>query len=137
MIVPTVGEIRDAFADRLRHDIAGLRIYDVWPDTVSLPAAVLKPSSGSPALDLDYSELLRFDVHVLVTLAGGLRNAQDALDAYLGRSGALSIRAAVASDDTLGETVYWTHYAGWSQYDAKSVAGTELLGAILSFEVCF
>jgi hypothetical protein len=137
LLAPTVGEIRDAFADQLRKRIAGLRVYDVWPDTVSLPAAVLKPTSASPAVDLDDSEILRMDVHVLVSLAGSLRNAQDALDAYLGRSGPLSLRAAIAQDDRLGDTVYWTHYAGWSSYDAKSVAGSELLGAVLSFEVCF
>src|SRR6266496_4990333 len=97
--------IRDALQTRI-NTIAGLQVYDTMPEQVVLPAAIVYPSPGT---FLTYSTLdgaadLEFIVIVLVSSAVD-DLAQDQLDNFLADSGALSIKAAVDADQSLGGTV--------------------------------
>lgn len=131
----TPGAVRDGLADTMR-TVNGLRVYDVWPDTISLPAAVVKPVSGTPGLAFgDGVARLLFEVHLFVSLSGPLRVAQDALDGYLAFDGPLSVSAAIEADISLGGRVQYARVLGWRAYDTKQVAGTEVLGAVVDVEV--
>jgi DNA-binding NtrC family response regulator len=60
--------------------------------------------------------------------------AQDAVDQYLNSTGALSIKAAVEADVTLGGAAYTSRVTGWSDYGTIVIGGTEYMGARLSVE---
>jgi hypothetical protein len=97
--------IRDRLKSRLA-TVTGLRTYDVVPDTLTPPAAIVAPMSAGLATvaTMDGSLDLEFVVLVLVQKVSD-RGSQDALDTYLS-TGASEIRAAVDS----GSTADW-HYA--------------------------
>ncbi len=96
--------VRDGLKTRLQ-TITGLRVYDLIPDTVSPPAAVVGQLDFTfdinNARGLDQANC---DVLVIVQRLSE-RVAQDKLDAFLAGSGAGSIKAAIEGDRTLGGTV--------------------------------
>lgn len=82
--------------------IVGLRCFDYVPDSLSVPAAVVEP------LEIRYdqssqrgSQYYRAFVLIIVGRMSD-RSSQDRLDAYLGDTGASSIKAKIESDRTLG-----------------------------------
>jgi hypothetical protein len=85
--------------------ISGLRAYDLIPDTVTPPAAVVGQLDFTFDIDnargLDQAQV---DVLVIVQRFSE-RSGQDLLDTYLSGSGATSIKAAIEGDRTLGGTV--------------------------------
>ena len=97
--------LRDGLKVRLA-TISGLRCFDVWPDTISVPAAIVVPKSQSMKLTFggDYKHHT-FEITVAVQ-QGTLRTAQDALDAYWSDTGSSSIEAAILGDPTLGCLLY-------------------------------
>ena len=96
--------VRDGLKTRLQ-TITGLRVYDLIPDTVSPPAAVVGQLDFTfdinNARGLDQANC---DVLVIVQRLSE-RVAQDKLDAFLAGSGAGSIKAAIEGDRTLGGAV--------------------------------
>lgn len=131
----TVGTIRDALKTRLA-TISGLRTHDVWPDTISVPAALIKPRrlgqevqfSGNQHRDI-------YEITVIVQAAGGLGRAQDALDAYVSRTGTNSIEAAIEGDTTLGGNAQLTMFQGWETYGGMEISTVNYLGATATVEV--
>ena len=97
-------QVRDGLKTRLQ-TISGLRAYDLIPDTVTPPAAVVGQLDFTFDIDnargLDQAQV---DVLVIVQRFSE-RSGQDLLDAYLAGSGAGSIKAAIEGDRTLGGTV--------------------------------
>ena len=96
--------VRDGLKTRLQ-TITGLRVYDLIPDTVTPPAAVV----GQLDLTFDINnarglDQANCDVMVIVQRLSE-RVAQDKLDAFLAGSGAGSIKAAIEGDRTLGGAV--------------------------------
>ena len=97
----TPSAVRAGLATRLA-TIAGLRCFDYVPDGLAPPAAVVEP------LEVSFDESMRrgsdFYRAFILVIVGRMseRSANDALDAYLAGSGALSVRAAIAADPTLG-----------------------------------
>lgn len=96
--------VRDGLKTRLQ-TISGLRVYDLIPDTVSPPAAVVGQLDFTfdinNARGLDQANC---DVLVIVQRLSE-RVAQDKLDAFLAGSGSGSIKAAIEGDRTLGGAV--------------------------------
>ena len=96
--------VRDGLKTRLQ-TISGLRVYDLIPDNVTPPAAVVGQLDFTfdinNARGLDQANC---DVLVIVQRLSE-RVAQDKLDAFLAGSGAGSIKAAIEGDRTLGGAV--------------------------------
>jgi hypothetical protein len=95
-----VSTVRDGVKTRLQ-TITGLRAYDVIPDKVTPPCAIVGQLDFTFDIDnargLDQATL---DVYVIVQRLDA-RSGQNKLDEYLG-SGAKSIKSAIEGDRTLG-----------------------------------
>lgn len=135
----SVSAIRDGLAARLA-TIDGLRVSDVVPGQVPVPAAIIKPGArGKDAITFDRtfgrgSDELTFSVMVLVSTASD-RTAQDALDAYLAGEGASSVKAAIEGDETLGGLVSFAHVVSVREYGLVDYNGVSYLGADFTIEV--
>lgn len=94
-------EIRQGLKNNLS-EIDGLRVYDIMPDVVTPPCAIVGQLDFTYDLNnargLDQANL---DVFVIVQRFAE-RNAINNLDKYLAGSGDYSIKAAIESDLTLG-----------------------------------
>ena len=103
--------------------ISGLRAYDLIPDTVVPPAAVVGQLDFTFDIDnargLDQAQV---DVLVIVQRFSE-RTGQDKLDAYLAGSGASSIKAAIEADRTLSGAVNTLRVTGAEAgtYDSQGV----------------
>lgn len=115
-------QVRDSLKTRLQ-TITGLRAYDLIPDTVVPPCAVVGQLDFTFDIDnargLDQAQV---DVLVIVQRFSE-RAGQDKLDAYLAGSGASSIKAAIEGDRTLGGTVNTLRVTGAEAgtYDSQGV----------------
>jgi hypothetical protein len=122
--------VRTALATRLA-TITSLHVYDTIPGTVEVPAAIVTVPSGQfvtyDTAMARGADDLTFSVLLLVSPADdGI--AQDALDAYLAGSGALSIKTAVEGDPDLGNTADYVVVSGASDYGLHDVAGISYWG---------
>lgn len=98
--------IRDALKTRLA-TVSGLRPYDIVPDTVALPAAVVMPNPGEFSNDVTMDGCIDLEFVVLVLVQSiSDRSSQDALDTYASSATAASdIAAAIDS----GSTTDWDY----------------------------
>jgi hypothetical protein len=135
-------DIRKGIATNLGN-IAGLRVYPFVTGTIVTPAAVVIPGDGGRgnkrAIDYDQtmgrgSDMFFFTVLLLVTDAVE-RASTDTLDEYLAGSGALSVKQAIESDETLGGIVGWTNVQGVADYGRIDYGGQSYLGAEFQVEV--
>lgn len=114
--------VRDRLKSALQ-TISGLRAYDLIPDTVVPPAAVVGQLDFTFDIDnargLDQAQV---DVLVIVQRFSE-RSGQDKLDAFLAGSGASSIKAALESDRTLSGAVNTLRVTGAEAgtYDSQGV----------------
>ena len=95
-----VSTVRDGVKTRLQ-TITGLRAYDVIPDKVTPPCAIVGQLDFT--FDIDNArgvDQATLDVYVIVQRLDA-RSGQNKLDEYLG-SGAKSIKSAIEGDRTLG-----------------------------------
>lgn len=98
-----VGNVRAGLKTRLA-TITGLRVWDVIPDQVTPPGAVVGQLDFT--FDIDNArglDIANVDVYVIVQRFDA-RSSQNKLDDYLG-SGAKSIKTAIEADRTLGGAV--------------------------------
>jgi len=98
-----VSSVRDGIKTRLA-TISGLRVWDVIPDQVTPPGAVVGQLDFT--FDIDNArgvDLANVDVYVIVQRMDA-RSGQNKLDGYLG-SGSKSIKTAIEGVLTLGGTV--------------------------------
>lgn len=115
-------QVRDGLKTRLQ-TITGLRAYDLIPDTVVPPCAIVGQLDFTFDIDnargLDQAQV---DVLVIVQRFSE-RAGQDKLDAYLAGSGSTSIKAAIEGDRTLGGTVNTLRVTGAEAgtYDSQGV----------------
>lgn len=128
----TLAAIRTGLQTRLA-TISGLRAYDVWPDTVNPPAAIVKPKSLG-YLTFGGSKTIGMEIVVAVQLSR-LDRGQDTLDPYIDLTGASSIIAAIVADDTLGGAANCVLIGGWRDYDVLKINDVDYMGAILDLEV--
>jgi hypothetical protein len=97
-------QVRDGLKTRLQ-TITGLRVYDLIPEPVTPPCAVV--GQLDLTFDIDNARGLdqaNVDVYVIVQRFSE-RAGQDKLDAYLAGSGSSSIKTAIEGDRTLGGVV--------------------------------
>ena len=121
--------VRDGLKARLA-TIAGMHPYDIVPDDITTPAAVVMP--GDPLIVFDSTfgratDELNFVILLLVQFANE-RTAQDALDAYLAGSGSSSVKAAVEGDQTLGGSAGYCTVTSAINYGGREYAGVNYLG---------
>lgn len=100
--------------------ISGLHAYDVWPATLTPPAAVVVLSDWQYAPSFDGGLDATFLVVIAIQL-GSFAEAQRVTDAYLEPTGAQSIPAAIRADPTLGGRVQVADVIGGTRYDAGDV----------------
>jgi hypothetical protein len=96
-------QVRDALKTRLQ-TISGLRVYEVIPEPITPPCAVVGQLDFT--FDIDNArglDLANVDIYVIVQRFSE-RAGQDKLDGYLAGTGATSIKAAIEGDRTLGGT---------------------------------
>jgi hypothetical protein len=97
-------KVRDGLKANLQ-EIEGLRVYDLVPDVIVPPCAII----GQLDLVFDLNNARGLDsasVDVMVIVQRfSERTGQDKLDKYLSGSGDYSIKAAIESDRTLGGEV--------------------------------
>lgn len=129
--------IRTGLAARFATIATFRHAYDVWPDQVNTPCAIVMPAQSSPAAwreALGGAPSFTFEVTILMCpwADRGLPRAQRALDEVLDDTGASSVHAAIRSDRTLGGTVHTCDVAGFTEYGAlEMVNGTVYLGCKL------
>ena len=115
-------QVRDGLKTRLQ-TITGLRAYDLIPDTVVPPCAIVGQLDFTFDIDnargLDQAQV---DVLVIVQRFSE-RAGQDKLDAYLAGTGSSSIKTAIEGDRTLGGTVNTLRVTGAEAgtYDSQGV----------------
>ena len=96
--------VRDGLKTRLQ-TIAGLRVFDLVPDVVTPPSAIVGQLDFT--FDLNNARGLdqaNCDIFVIVQRLSE-RAGQDKLDSYLSGSGIYSIKEAIEGDRTLGGAV--------------------------------
>ena len=99
-----INGVRDALKANLQ-TITGLRVYDLIPDVIVPPCAVVGQLDF--IFDIDNARGLdqaSVDIYVIVQRISE-RTGQDKLDLFLAGSGTGSIKTAVESDRTLGGLV--------------------------------
>ena len=134
----TISNVRDGLAARL-NTIGGLHVYNEWPDTITPPAALIRPASAQyeQTFGSDWATM-QIEVLVVVGLKAGLANAERALEPYISNTGTSSIRVAVAADRTLAlsgtGTVRGTFVRGWRNYDVLTIGESDYLGATIDIE---
>jgi hypothetical protein len=97
----STSQVRDGLKTRLQ-TITGLRVYDLIPEPVTPPCAVV--GQLDLTFDIDNARGLdqaTVDIYVIVQRFSE-RAGQDKLDGYLAGTGATSIKAAIEGDRTLG-----------------------------------
>lgn len=125
----SISAIRDGLRARLA-TIPGLYEYDIVPDDIVTPAAVVMPGEPLVVFDSTFargSDEFNFLILLLVQFANE-RTAQDALDAYLAGSGASSVKTVVEADQTLGGAVAYVTVTSAINYGAREYAGVQYLG---------
>lgn len=98
-----VSTVRDGLKTRLQ-TISGLRVYDIIPDKVTPPSAIVGQLDFT--FDIDNARGLdqaSCDIYVIVQRLDA-RSGQNKLDEYLS-SGSKSIKTAIEGDRTLGGAV--------------------------------
>jgi hypothetical protein len=104
MAMTNINGIRDALKNNLQN-ITNLRVYDLIPDIVTPPCAVVGQLDFTFDIDnmrgLDQASV---DVYVIVQRISE-RSGQDKLDNFLAGSGSGSIKTALESDRSLGGLV--------------------------------
>lgn len=115
-------QVRDALKTRLQ-TIAGLRVYEVIPEPITPPCAVVGQLDFT--FDIDNARGLdqaNVDIYVIVQRFSE-RAGQDKLDGYLAGTGSTSIKAAIEGDRTLGGTCQTLRVIGAESgtYDSQSV----------------
>ena len=116
--------------------ISGLRVFDTVEDMVNVPAAVLIPSS------INFNEAMargtdsyEFDLIVVVSRADS-RSGQNQLDGFINGSGSASIRQAIFTNSSLGQSDTSAVVTTMSDYGGTyAVNGIECIGARLGITV--
>lgn len=128
-------QIREAVADALAA-IPDLNTYPVVPDAAATPAAYVEPST-EPFWEYDQDFDGSEDFHLLVTVLTSRVDAnagQEAVDAYVSRTGPESVKAAVEADPTLGGLVSDCHVTAARDYGILTLQGIDYYGCRFSLD---
>ena len=129
----TLATVRTGLQTRLA-TISGLRVYDVWPDQINPPAAIVKPLRLVPHTTFASRGSMFFEV-VLALQIATLERGQNALDPYLDFSGSQSLVAAIEGDTTLGGAAEDIVINEVTDYGVIKIDDIDYIGARLEMEV--
>lgn len=130
-----IASIRAGLKTRLA-TITGLRCYETIPDQFSPPAAIV----GMPtSINFDFTfaratDRITYPVRLLVAKATD-RSAQERLEQYLDGSGALSVKAAIEGDPSLGGAANVTRVLSAQGLGVYDMGGVSYLGCDFTVEV--
>lgn len=127
--------VREALRTRLLTAFpTGLNVYARWPGALSSPAAVVirRQTEFDPTFDLAAEATLAIKVLVAV---GSEDAAGEDLDDYVAPAGALSIRAALEGDPTLGGLVDYLHVATAEGEEITTYKGNDYLSTDLTLVI--
>jgi hypothetical protein len=130
-----IGDVRNGLKTNLA-TITGLRCYEVVPDSLAVPAAVV----GIPNEIVFDSTLNRsndmavFPIRIFIGKASD-RNAQKLLDVYLASTGASSVKYALEADSSLSGAANTIKVDRASGIGVYTVNGVDYLGAEFSVRV--
>lgn len=132
----TIDAVVAALATRLRTiSDERLSVYEELSGEVIPPAIMIDTPNDIQPLNLDESEFTEtYPIHLVVNGTDLIQMQRD-LRAYLSKSGAQSIRAALMADTTLGGVVQTCIIRGLTEVGPLSVAEEDLYGATFSLEV--
>ena len=131
----SIKALRDGIKTRLAA-VTGIYTHDTIPDDVYPPAAIV----GFPtAVRYDFAmrtAVSRYTFPVRV-IAGRTteRESQDKIDDLCSPDGALSIRAAVDADPTLGGVAHSSRVVEAREFGVYEVAGVSYIGGEFEIEV--
>lgn len=128
-----LSDVRGGINTRLA-TITGLRTYDKWPDSLHVPAAIVRRVGATAHTTFASNGLHRFAITVLVTMTD-LSRAQALLDAYTDLSGSSSIIAALEGDATLGGNAEYVEIGDWGEDGKLLYNDVPYLAAELPIEV--
>lgn len=128
-----LADVRAGLTSRLE-TIASMRVYDTVRSTINPPAAVVALSDGAVGADFDDAVTVNWAVIVMLSRIDDQRS-QAVLDAHLSTTGADSILAAIAGDQTLDGAVDSAKVVGWDQPSTYTIAGIDYVGVELTVEV--
>lgn len=129
-------DVRNGLAARAAA-ISGVTGYGIALGQINVPCAVIEP--GSPPIV--YNETMArgvdtINLEIILLVSRSIDElAHRQLDAYLAGSGASSLIAAVAGDQTLGGTANWTNMPMCTFHGEIEYGGYKYLGARFDVEV--
>ena len=129
--------LRTGLGNQLK-TIAGLGVYERWPNQINPPCAVIGLGEAEPEQTLGRGDLTRwnFDLYLFQSLAGGYENAQDRMDVLLATSSTGGVYGAIAADRTLGGRAHSTFIKGFRDYDQINInEQLAYMGAIVDAEI--
>jgi hypothetical protein len=135
MAAPTLDDVMLGIADRLA-TISGLGTAEVFPDTVTLPVAIV----GVPQVPSYHATMgrgkmdLTFTVTVLVSGTFD-QDGQSTLAGYANPTGATSVVAAIEEDKTLSGVVDDCYVASFRSLTAEEVALIGYYGGVFTVPV--
>ena len=131
----SIKTIRDNLKTRLA-TIAGLYTHDTIPDNVYVPAAIVGMPS-SVRYDFSFrTPVSRYLFPVRVIAGRVMENqGQDLIDDLASPDGALSVRAAIDADPSLGGAAHSTRVTEARDFGVYEVAGVPYIGCEFEIEV--
>jgi hypothetical protein len=132
----SLADVRAGLATRLS-TITGLMVYTTVTPTPQIPCAFIRPTSHEYDLSMaNGQDIQRYDVTLLAATAGTPWDvSQNLVDAYLSRSGSLSIKAAIEADRTLGGAAHTVRVVSWQDYGTLAFGAVEYFGVRFVVEV--
>jgi len=114
----------------------GLYVYDTIPDNVYVPAAIVGMPS-SVRYDFAFRTPVSRYLFPIRVLAGRVAEGegQDLVDDLASPDGALSVRAAIDGDPTLGGAAHSTRIVEARDFGVYEVAGVPYIGCEFEVEV--
>lgn len=133
----------DAIAEALRDALATvptLRAHDGQPDDIQVTqgkgVAYPLPREGNYHEAFDDGEMTTWDVVVLAAPeAAGYKRGQDAINPYVSREGADSVKAAIEADGTLGGVVDCLSVTRWYDRGLIEAGGQNFWGVKLECSI--
>jgi len=123
----SLANIRAGLGDNLE-TIAGIRVYEEFPDNVAIPCAVVQLRGVT--YDQSFQRGLTeygFVVRLVVSRVTE-RRAQRKLDEFID-AGAKSVKTAIQSDLTLGGAAFDCRVTGMDDADTVTIGGTDYMAA--------
>ncbi len=132
--MPTVQEVRAAFANALELRIPLFRWHDQWPANLQGPCGVIRRLTSTYTVDFDGHDDCTYGITLYIPLTD-YHAAQNMLDDLVAGDGALSVQHAIEADDTLAHMVEFLDVQSCQEEGAVEIAGVQYLSATIRVNV--